>query len=252
MKRDPVTFTWLPGFTSAHPHLRKIRFHDESNFYFRRKLTIPFIVHFDDQVRRERHLDDAFDLAWLVILSRHGSTTQLFEQWHVTGLKIIDRNSLPGRILSIIKSTCPRNCVLSLQLMGRFYYYAPKFPITPKGWPASFISTPPLRLWTKLLAKVIDQSRKKIPAVMAEAGMLWYTSRIARAISSVEAFSIYEEGYDNYNDWWTTSGWFIVQIAPRTGRTGVTGKLVDAYTFHEFDLHQMLYSFVNKMSRAER
>ncbi|KAJ3782253.1 hypothetical protein GGU10DRAFT_378759 [Lentinula aff. detonsa] len=195
MKRDPVTFTWLPGFTSAHPHLRKIRFHDESNFYFRRNLTIPFIVHFDDQVRRERHLDDAFDLAWLVILSRHGSTTQLFEQWHVT---------------------------------GRFYYYAPKFPITPKGWPASFISTPPLRLWTKLLAKVIDQSRKKIPAVMAEAGMLWYTSRIARTISSVEAFSIYEEGYDNYNDWWTTSGWFIVQIAPRTGRTGVTGKLVDA------------------------
>lgn len=118
MGREPATLSWLPAFTSAHPQLQKIRFQDQCKHYFRRNLTLPFISDFLDQLRRQNGLSDEFNITRLVISRAERSS----EQWHVTRLKIIAKNSLK-LILHILNSCFPNLSVLSLEFEGKVRYH---------------------------------------------------------------------------------------------------------------------------------
>lgn len=156
MGRRPVTLSWLPEITSAHPQLQKITFQDRFKHYFSRKLTLPFISDFVDRVCREDGLSDVFDLTRLVV-SRNTLPKQSSEQWHVSGLKIVVRSAL-DRILPIINSSFPNVSVLSLEFQaqatyhivrlsrlffssyltfrsGQFHQHASKIPITENSGP---------------------------------------------------------------------------------------------------------------------
>ncbi|KAE9411069.1 hypothetical protein BT96DRAFT_247450 [Gymnopus androsaceus JB14] len=179
--------------------LQKIRFIDRTRFrYCHNLLLLSFTIHFQDQMQKEG-LNDTFDLSKLVI----GRAAQTSEEWHVTGLGVVVKRSL-SQVLSLISSCFPKVSVLTVEFKGEDVYHIDELISLLRKYPS--LHTLGLRLsfnrlhfdgqkpWTQLCSAVPDpRNRKTLAAVSAEAGMLWYTSRIAQAISLIEAFFIHEE-----------------------------------------------------------
>ncbi|KAJ3864335.1 hypothetical protein EV359DRAFT_81504 [Lentinula novae-zelandiae] len=240
MGRRPVTLSWLPEITSAHPQLQKITFQDRFKHYFSRKLTLPFISDFVDRVCREDGLSDVFDLTRLVV-SRNTLPKQSSEQWHVSGLKIVVRSAL-DRILPIINSSFPNVSVLSLEFQAQATYHIDNFINMLLRFPSlkivglrhafNHLHYGCRKPWTHQRVMVINQSKKTPAAIMVEAGMFWYMTCIAQAISSVEAFFVHEEGMIGCDDW-TAVGWYTVQNVPESRARCVIGELDSRKGFYK-------------------
>ncbi|KIK69314.1 hypothetical protein GYMLUDRAFT_35391 [Collybiopsis luxurians FD-317 M1] len=230
---DPITLSRLSEFTSAHPLLRKIRFKDDAISYFNRNSSLPFTLRFMEQVRQQEELSSAFDLT-KVVISREPSAKGCLREWVVTELKIVVKKSL-DQILPIVRSSFPKLSVLSLEFMGLLAYQIDDLINLIRTFP----SLRAVGLWNsfahlrfgkrkpwKRLRATINQNYKMPGAVMAEAGMLWYTTRIAQAIPSLHAFFVHEREFPRVPGW-QVNGWFTVQVSPQDGSRSVVGRLVD-------------------------
>ncbi|KAE9387617.1 hypothetical protein BT96DRAFT_1025806 [Gymnopus androsaceus JB14] len=225
MRRFPVIVSWLPEFTAAHPNLKKIRFiYGRKDFFTYH--TLPFISSFVEEAG-SRKLADAYYITRFFI-TRPDICSTSAQEWRVTGLTIIIRSSLI-EILSLIYSSFPSIQTLtfefegrparglyhiddiiailclfsSLEILGLHCLFKPLHFGCRKPWRAPQLETPSA-------------------ADIAEAGILWYTSRIAQRIPSLQAFEIHEEAYyDEANccsGRWFVKGWLNVQNALSGGR----------------------------------
>ncbi|KIK60465.1 hypothetical protein GYMLUDRAFT_97189 [Collybiopsis luxurians FD-317 M1] len=100
----PVSFSWLPTFTAAHPHLEKIEFHDDNKIYFSRR-TPFFLSSFVEECRRQ-DLDKHFCVKHIV-LGRTPDSSSNVHEWRVTAMTIVStfRSTLLIELLSIIASS---------------------------------------------------------------------------------------------------------------------------------------------------
>ncbi|KIK65014.1 hypothetical protein GYMLUDRAFT_382007 [Collybiopsis luxurians FD-317 M1] len=104
----PVSFSWLPAFTAAHPHLTKLWLLD--SWLHCCSYPPPFIGHFVEECRR---LD-------LTAIDFHITTIELgrstSQEWHVTGLSltISDRHNSLVELLQVIASLFPEMEALTL------------------------------------------------------------------------------------------------------------------------------------------
>ncbi|KAE9385786.1 hypothetical protein BT96DRAFT_1026479 [Gymnopus androsaceus JB14] len=230
----PVTVSWLPEFTAAHPNLKKIRFiYGRKDFFSR--YTLPFISLFVEEAR-SRQLADAYSITRLSI-TRSFST----QEWRVTGLTIIVRSSVI-EILSLLSSFFPEIQTLSLKFEGRptrglTYHIDDAIAILHLFSSLEILALHCLfkrlhfgnrKPW-HALARVGNTGQFEPSAAdITEAGLLWYTLRIAQRIPSLQAFEIHEEAY--YDEEfccggrWFVKGWLHVQNAPSGGRE-VVGTL---------------------------
>ncbi|KAE9385818.1 hypothetical protein BT96DRAFT_567115 [Gymnopus androsaceus JB14] len=233
MKHLPVTVSWLPEFTAAHPNLKKIRFIDERNVFFSRH-TLPFISSFVEEARNKQ-LSDAYSIIRLS-LSRQAICPSSTEDWRVAGLTIIIKSSLI-EILSLLYSSVPTTRTLTLEFAvrsarGLTYHIDDVIAILHL-----FSSLEILALHCSLkrlhfgrrkpwhaLARLRNAGQLEAPSAadIAEAGISWFTSRIAQRIPSLRAFEIYEEAY--YDEEfccggrWFVKGWLNVLNAPSGNR----------------------------------
>ncbi|KAE9406388.1 hypothetical protein BT96DRAFT_1014896 [Gymnopus androsaceus JB14] len=234
----PVTVSWLPEFTAAHPNLKKIRFiYERKDFFSCHKL--PFISSFVEEACN-KHLSDAYYITRLSI-TRPAICSTSAQEWRATGLTIIIKSSLI-EILSLLYSSFPEIQTLVLGFEGKStresYYIDDVIAILRLfssleilGLHCSFkrLDFGRRKPW-RALAHVgnTDQLEAPSAADIAEGGIFWYTSRIAQRIPSLQAFDIHEEAYYNEDNCcggrWFVKGWLHVLNSPNGGRE-VVGTL---------------------------
>ncbi|KAE9406386.1 hypothetical protein BT96DRAFT_251626 [Gymnopus androsaceus JB14] len=239
MRHLPVTLSWLPEFTAAHPYLKKIRFIDERNDFFSRH-TLPLTSSFVKEVSNKQ-LSDAYSTIRLSI-TRPAICSTSIEEWRVTGLTIIIRSSLI-EILSLLYSSFPEIQTLRLEFAGRstpgLAYHIDDVIAVLRLFSSleilalhcSFkrLHFGRRKLWCAL-PRVGNTSQLEAPSAanIAEAGMLWYTSRFVQRIPSLQAFDIHEEAYYDEefgcSGRWFVKGWLNVLNAP-SGSREVVGTL---------------------------
>ncbi|KAE9389091.1 hypothetical protein BT96DRAFT_1025181 [Gymnopus androsaceus JB14] len=173
LKKD-MSFSWLLGFTRAHPHLKRISFIDGFDF-LRSSNTVPFIQPLFEALRQQGVYNAVRIQGFSVTRSiPSASSTDVTGDWEVTGLhlrQVADRHILPWM----------RPYILTL----RFCY---QFLEMGNPWPAD---------------------HRRLPGfVETEAGLIQHTSRIAREIPSIEAFYLEEQESSSVEDEpWSFRGW---------------------------------------------
>ncbi|KAE9391154.1 hypothetical protein BT96DRAFT_1024186, partial [Gymnopus androsaceus JB14] len=106
------SFSWLPGFTHAHPSLKKISFTDSFD-YLRSSNTIPFIQPLFEALR-EQGVYRAVRIQGFSVTRSGPSTsaTDMTDDWEVTGLHL--RQVADRLVLPIVHSLFPWISILTL------------------------------------------------------------------------------------------------------------------------------------------
>ncbi|KAJ3968086.1 hypothetical protein EV361DRAFT_927601 [Lentinula raphanica] len=211
-----VDLSWFDNFSCAHPHLRKISFTDFERTVFRKQNTFMFIVPFLEALAREDLTAAAYLKGFAV--TRDTSTTNVSCHWRVTSLFLTVHESFQ-RVLSLASSLFPETSVLTID----------RAPCTVDELITSLRRFPCLKIVSLLctfeqidfgsdepwqdpsIVEVYDGPM--IGPVATEFAMSWCISRIAKAVPSIKAFYIREEGCDGPNQTgarWYITGWIFV------------------------------------------
>ncbi|KIK64995.1 hypothetical protein GYMLUDRAFT_39407 [Collybiopsis luxurians FD-317 M1] len=227
--RGSVSFSWLPTFTLAHPHLHKLLLKDDDFNHFRCHPP-SFIGSFVEESKRQG-LDEHFELG-RVGLTR--GTIQSTHEWRVTLISIYINAAFMG-FLSLISSSLPTIEILHLNLttLNRTYHIDDVVPAFAGFSHLRVLSLPHIidRLqfgreepWQPV-RQVNENNTLETHAAAAETALLWFTSRLAKQVPSLEAFFIkergsIEQGNGNERSWYLV-GWLHVV----SGRRDVEGSL---------------------------
>ncbi|KAJ4464278.1 hypothetical protein C8R41DRAFT_860181 [Lentinula lateritia] len=229
MNRHPLFLEWLPRLASSHPHLKKVIIADISNQKMKYTSdTIPFILPFI-QKSSQQGLDTTFSITRLVI-TRALSCSLSTPEWRVTELDMNVQSSLLV-ILPLVAS-----CFPYIHTLGVGVYHKRRYNVDELvAVLASFRSLRVLksvRLFKKLRSpdeqlhrpwkplRHIDKiHRVRRLGARAEARLYWYMSLISKALPSLEAVYIEEEGYGDekscsHGDW-SLQGWLSIGGATR-------------------------------------
>ncbi|KAJ3968085.1 hypothetical protein EV361DRAFT_1035914 [Lentinula raphanica] len=211
-----VDLSWFDNFSCAHPHLRKISFTNFERTVFQKQNTFMFIVPFLKALAQEDLTAATYIKGFAV--TRDTSTTNVSCHWRVTSLFLTVLGSFK-RVLSLASSSFPETSVLTID----------RAPCTVDELITSFHRFPCLKIVSLLrtferidfgsdkpwqdpsIVEVYDGP--KIGPVATEFAMNWCTSRIAKAVPSIEAFYIREDGCDGPNHTgtrWHINGWIFV------------------------------------------
>ncbi|KIK64961.1 hypothetical protein GYMLUDRAFT_82961 [Collybiopsis luxurians FD-317 M1] len=99
LQAQPVSFTWLPTFSSAHPHLHKIHLSNPKQASH----VPPFVSPFFDEIARldlQQHL-----VITSLYLSRTKAESQSIQQWNVTRVSLVAPDSRLIEILLLLSSS---------------------------------------------------------------------------------------------------------------------------------------------------
>ncbi|KAJ3715901.1 hypothetical protein DFJ43DRAFT_1101661 [Lentinula guzmanii] len=227
--------SWLRGITDAHPHLWKIRFLDLHGYYFINGRTISFVQSFLEDIRREG-LEESMSLkGFAVTRTTPGSalSSRPINDWQVTGLNLKMRTL---RVLKLAHERFPQTTILTLSI-GRvhvddFMEVLCRFSslqVVNLSHASHCLHFGKKKPWTSChKAKSRRHPVKRVGPVETESAMIWYTSRIARRIPTIDAFYIEEYGYDEpigSGDRWEVLGWINAHELRRTHGQLPTGTL---------------------------
>ncbi|KAJ3987673.1 hypothetical protein F5890DRAFT_740053 [Lentinula detonsa] len=226
---------WLQGVTDAHPHLWKIRFLDSHGYYFINGRTISFVESFLEDIRREG-LEESMSLkGFAVTRTTPGSalSSRPSNDWQVTGLNLKMRTL---RVLKLAHERFPQTTILTLSI-GRvhvddFMEVLCRFSslqVVNLLYASHCLHFGKKKPWTSChKAKSRRHPVKRAGPVETESAMIWYTSRIARRIPTIDAFYIEEYGYDEpigSGDRWEVLGWINAHELRRAHGQLPTGTL---------------------------
>jgi hypothetical protein len=109
----PVSFSWLPRFSSTHPHLHQLWLNDHEPKTFPDLSFVRSLV----QESGQRGLSGDYKISRVGL----GRVTSRSQEWHVTGLTIAAYSSV-NKILTLISSSFPALEVLELDLSSHDKY----------------------------------------------------------------------------------------------------------------------------------
>ncbi|KIK64971.1 hypothetical protein GYMLUDRAFT_82966 [Collybiopsis luxurians FD-317 M1] len=117
LQAQPVSFTWLPTFIAAHPHLHEIRLSDPERSSHVPSSISPFFNEVD-RLGLQQHLKITS-----LYLSRVKAELQSAQQWHVAQVSLKARNSRLLEILSLLSSSFPsiKNFSINLEKHRSIY-----------------------------------------------------------------------------------------------------------------------------------
>ncbi|KIK64947.1 hypothetical protein GYMLUDRAFT_258496 [Collybiopsis luxurians FD-317 M1] len=220
----PVSFSWLPAFTAAHPQLHKLRLVDHRRRYFMRH-TPTFMGSFIDESHRHGLTHNFL----IKEVGLNSSTERPSREWCVTSLEIATtfRSTSLIDILQLLASSFPAVETLTLDLTDHKDSYRiddiadalHRFPCLRH-----------LRLiqifkrlesgrnepWQsqRVLDPADEFKNKKILPANVETGLIWFTSRIAKRVRTLDAFYIDQRGFKHEQTGtgfgWLLSGWLQV------------------------------------------
>lgn len=112
-----IDLSWLPDFARAQPRLKKIIFDFKDHFLL--CPAAPFIAPLIDELNRER-LTNTIGLPRYTITRHSGgpglaSSTEPFNEWHVSGIFLVFYQWSSGRVLHIVHSLFPLISVLTIR-----------------------------------------------------------------------------------------------------------------------------------------
>ncbi|KAJ3713851.1 hypothetical protein C8R42DRAFT_646712 [Lentinula raphanica] len=262
-------FPWLPHFVSAHcPGLRKIVFLDLGLGAHVRQTdtpTIPFAIPFWESVSQAQQegLDRrAYTLKSMSVSSRFNQVTwseesEYPDQWDVCEVDLVINSSL-DQILAIVASSFQTLIVFDLHLRGEIKYNIDDFIASLRSLPllqhlGLFDSYSHLVCQdektctghhsTRDVDWVVDGSRPEDAVGMNVvcSGIVQYTSRIAREISSIKTFFLKEQselvaeldrGVGPRRSQWTARVWL-----ERTNLGHINGLCGNSELYLLLDIH---------------
>ncbi|KAJ3968088.1 hypothetical protein EV361DRAFT_965086 [Lentinula raphanica] len=214
-----IDMSWCGRFFSAHPLLRKISFTDFHRMYFQTKTAFMFIDPFLQAIAQQ-NLSAAIQLrGFAVTRDVSMSNSERSSQWRVTGLFLTILDSME-QVLRLAHPLLPDISTLTIDRM----------PCTLDKLIASLRPFASLTIVNLLNTfQSLDFGSEKpwqdpsivevydgtlIGPVATEFSMIWFTSRIAKAIPSIQAFYIDEEsrnGPGKTGGNWRLRGWIFVR-----------------------------------------
>ncbi|KAF5367619.1 hypothetical protein D9757_010658 [Collybiopsis confluens] len=220
MSYSPMSFSWLPQFTSAHPQLQKIEMIDDEREYFKRH-SDPYVNGFMQESSRRK-------LSHILYINRLVLKRANAQEWRVHGMTLTVWSHLI-EVLAVVHTSFPDIKTLDLDLKIHRARYSiddvirvlSKLSSLQVLSLRSFFSQlhPEPKQQARPVRKVDRNDPRAYFAARAEPAIFWHASRIARSMPSLEAFHIDEVGYDNESSsrsrQWVLAGWLHVHGGTR-------------------------------------
>ncbi|KAF9048170.1 hypothetical protein BDP27DRAFT_1516937 [Rhodocollybia butyracea] len=204
----PVSFSWLPKFSSTHPHLRRLWINNRTRWDF---FALSFISSLFEDSRNTR----SYSISRVGL----GRVTSGSQEWHVTGLTIVSTSSLKESC-TLIASSFPDLELLELDLSVHETY---SFDDILSAL-APFSSLRTLSLSCVFGTLLFDKNGQpnhliheydciQVLARRVEDAVLSYISRLTQILTGLESCFISEYGQvdkDGIEGTWSLNGWLRV------------------------------------------
>ncbi|KAJ3711155.1 hypothetical protein C8R42DRAFT_362196 [Lentinula raphanica] len=226
-RSDSVSYSFLSVLSRAtHSVLRELWLLDDLETYFAR-YTPPFLTSFIEESRRQ-HLSQFFIIK-RIGLRRAETHDQSSQEWCVMGLNLITTSGSSStfliEILTLVASSFPKLEALDFDLKNHECKYHVNDLARVLGRFSS-LKTLSLSGLYKLLdfgntnplppiRQVDSTNAVDMELASAETGVLWYTSRIAKEVTCLDAIHIQDLGDEILmgvltTHKWRISGWLLV------------------------------------------
>jgi len=211
------TESWFRKFVQGHPLLKTINLHN-NQFEFQDGPIIPLLDTFIQQIRKEE-LDDTVSFRQLTLTRANlgatpDSNVETFGEWCVTELFLDPFKWSSGRVLQLAQSSCPQISTLTIE--------PTKDIVIPFDELVTLLSSfASLRVFN-LTGKfnVLDLGNHVFPNSQMKTAIIWYTSRIALRVPTIEVFFIKlaKDRNEPKKRWWYFEGRLEVKDSGIEGR----------------------------------
>ncbi|KAJ3969547.1 hypothetical protein EV361DRAFT_951361 [Lentinula raphanica] len=223
----PASFSWLPNLSLNHPTLNELWLHDFHQRHLDRR-TPPFISSFVE-TSQQMNLTQSFKIKKIGLRRTIPLSSR---RWYVMGLTLSVFNTSLIEILTLVASSFPKLEALTL---GPDCSYGPKATyrfsdVATVLGQFSCLRTLSLVEPSRILNFRSDEFfplvRPVEPAntidvlyARVETGTLWYASRLARDVRSLDTIHFDDMGYTHdTQDHWALRGWLHVLNGDREVR----------------------------------
>ncbi|KAJ3745668.1 hypothetical protein DFH05DRAFT_1041500 [Lentinula detonsa] len=250
MLASHLSFSWLSALSSGNPALKEVWLIDDELCYFPNH-TPTFISSFVEESQHQ-------DLSKNLTVQRVGLRRSTVQDWHVIGLTICTTSSLV-EILTLIASSFPQLETLTLDL----YIHADTYDADDLADVLARFSSLQVLHLHHIFKRIRFESRRCVTplrdanrtstldtlAARAESGLLWFTSRVAKRVLSLDTVFINDMGpkYKRHGrgSRWYLEGW--LQVLNNRDVDGVLRRCMDGVVYSDFRSGSRMLSHRYKM-----
>ncbi|KAJ3711641.1 hypothetical protein DFJ43DRAFT_1107553 [Lentinula guzmanii] len=251
MRASHLSFSWLSALSSANPALKEVWLLDDALCYFPNH-TPTFISSFVEESQHQ-------DLSKTFSVQRVGlgrTTVQCSQDWHVIGLTIFSTSAGTSlvELLTLIASSFPKLKTLTLDL----YLHADTYDAHDLADVLARFSSlrvlflhhifKRLRFGSRRCVTPLRYANRTSPldtlAARAESGLVWFTSRVAKRVLSLDTIFINDMGrkYKKHGrgSHWYLEGW--LQVLNDRDVDGVLQRCMDGILYSDIRLATSMLS----------